>query len=65
VGRQLSRLRVVASPSAVALLAPCLGDLASAARAEGDVLSAREGMDDETFEVVEVVLGEKPAKTEG
>ena len=64
VGRQLSKLRVVASPKAVALLTPCLADLASAARAEGDILSAREGLDDETFEVTEIELAEKPGKTE-
>jgi hypothetical protein len=64
VGRQLSQLRVVASPKTAALLAPCLADLASAARAEGDILSAREGMDDGTFEVAEIQLAERPAKPE-
>ena len=42
---------------------PCLADLASAARAEGDVLEAREGMEDGAFEVTEIVLAEKPPKT--
>jgi valyl-tRNA synthetase len=65
VGRQLSKLRVVASPATAALLAPCLADLASAARAEGDVLSARQGLEDGAFEVVEIVLADKPAKSEG
>jgi valyl-tRNA synthetase len=64
VGRQLSALRVAASPKTVALLAPCLADLASAARAEGEILSAREGMEDGALEVTEIVLAEKPAKSE-
>ncbi|HEX9187053.1 MAG TPA: valine--tRNA ligase [Vicinamibacteria bacterium] len=65
VGRQLARLRVQASPRTVALLRPCLADLASAARAEGEVLAAREGMEDGSFEVTEIVLAEKPPKTTG
>jgi valyl-tRNA synthetase len=65
VGRQLATLRVVASPGTVALLSPCLADLASAARAEGEILSAREGMEDGAFEVTEIALAEKPPKTEG
>jgi valyl-tRNA synthetase len=64
VGRQLSKLRVVASPTTVAQVAPCLADVASAARAEGDILSAREGTPDGAFEVTEIVLADKPAKTE-
>jgi valyl-tRNA synthetase len=63
VGRQLASLRVVASPKTVALLAPCLADLASAARADGDILSAREGTEDGTFEVTEIVLADKPPKS--
>jgi valyl-tRNA synthetase len=62
VGRQLARLRVAASPRTFDLLAPCLADLASAARAEGDILEAREGMEDGAFEVTEIVLAEKPPK---
>jgi len=62
VGRQLARQRVVASPRTVALLGPCLPDLASAARTEGDVLSSREGMEDGAFEVTEIELAEKPQK---
>jgi len=62
VGRQLARLRVAASPRTVALLGPCLPDLSSAARAEGDVLAAREGMEDGAFEVTEIALAEKPPK---
>ena len=65
VGRQLARLRVAASPRTLDLLAPCLADLASAARAEGDVLEAREGLEDGTFEVTEIVLAEKPPKAIG
>jgi valyl-tRNA synthetase len=62
VGRQLARLRVAASPRTFDLLGPCLADLASAARAESDVLEAREGMEDGAFEVTEIVLAEKPPK---
>jgi valyl-tRNA synthetase len=62
VGRQLARLRVAASPRTHAVLAACLADLVSAARAEGEVLEAREGMEDGTFEVTEIVLAEKPPK---
>ncbi len=62
VGRQLSRLRVAASPRTAALVAACLPDLVSAARAEGDVLSPREGMEDGVFEVTEIELAEKPPK---
>jgi valyl-tRNA synthetase len=62
VGRQLARLRVAASPATVDLLGPCLADLGSAARAEGPVLEAREGMEDGAFEVTEIVLAEKPPK---
>jgi valyl-tRNA synthetase len=62
VGRQLARLRVAASPRTVALLGPCLADLASAARAEGEVLSPREGMEDGAFDVTDIELAEKPPK---
>jgi valyl-tRNA synthetase len=65
VGRQLARLRVFASPRTVSLLGPCLTDLLSAARAEGDVLVPREGMEDGLFEVTEIVLAEKPQKPAG
>jgi valyl-tRNA synthetase len=65
VGRQLARLRVVTSPRTRALVAPCLADLVSAARAEGDVLEPRDGMEDGAFEVTEIVLAEKPPKTAG
>jgi valyl-tRNA synthetase len=60
VGRHLSRLRVAASPATAALLGPCLGDLASAARVEGDLLFAREGLADDAFEVVEIELAAPP-----
>jgi hypothetical protein len=65
VGRQLAKLRVAASPRTHALVAPCLSDLVSAARAEGDVLEPREGMEDGAFEVLEIVLAEKPPKPAG
>ncbi len=63
VGRQLAKLRVAASPRTASLLGPCLGDVASAARAEGDILEVREGLEDGAFEVTEIVLAEKPPKT--
>ncbi len=56
VGRHLKRLQVAASPRIVALLRPCAGDLAAAARVEGEVLLAREGLADDAFEVVEMEL---------
>jgi valyl-tRNA synthetase len=65
VGRQLAALRVAASPQAVALLAPCIADLRAAARAEGELLEARAGLEPEAFEVVELVLAEKQARAEG
>jgi valyl-tRNA synthetase len=65
VGRQLATLRVATSPRTHAVLAPCLSDLVAAARAEGDVLAPREGIEDGTFEVVEIVLAEKPPKPAG
>jgi len=65
VGRQLARLRVEASPRTVALLGPCLHDLASAARAEGDVLGPRHGLEDGLFEVTEIELAEKPPRAAG
>ncbi|HVO09976.1 MAG TPA: valine--tRNA ligase [Vicinamibacteria bacterium] len=56
VGRHLDRLRVAVSPRTAALLRPSLGDLASAARVEGDVLEPREGAADDAFEVVAIEL---------
>jgi valyl-tRNA synthetase len=60
VGRQLSKLAVLASPRTASLVGPCLPDLVSAARAEGDVLRPREGMEDGVFEVAEMQLAPKP-----
>jgi valyl-tRNA synthetase len=62
VGRQLSRLHVVASSRTVALVGPCLADLVTAARAEGDVLEPRDGMEDGVFEVAAIELAAKPPK---
>jgi valyl-tRNA synthetase len=62
VGRQLARLRVAASPRTAALVGPCLADLAFAARADGEILEPREGMEDGAFEVAEIALAEKPPK---
>ncbi len=58
VGRHLATLRMAASPRTVRLVEPCLGDLAAAARAEGEVLEAREGLEDGAFELVELELAE-------
>jgi valyl-tRNA synthetase len=58
VGRHLSRLRMATSPGTAARLAPCLDDLRAAARAEGDVLEARDGVADGVFEVVAMELAE-------
>jgi valyl-tRNA synthetase len=60
VGRHLARLRVEASPRVIALLQPCAGDLAAAARVAGEILMAREGLADDAFEVVEIELAPLP-----
>jgi len=64
VGRQLATLRVAASPDTVARLRACLPDLRTAARAEGELLEARDGLAPEAFEVVELVLADKPPRAE-
>ena len=64
VGRPLAALRVAAHPASVALLRPCLADLRAAARAEGELLEARPGLEPLAFEVVELVLAEKQARAE-
>lgn len=58
VGRHLARLRIAASPATTRLLEPCLVDLVAAARAEGEVLEAREGLEDGSFEIVDLELAE-------
>jgi hypothetical protein len=55
---------MAASPDTVARLRPCLADLQAAARAEGDILEPREGLAPEAFEVVELLLAEKPPRAE-
>jgi valyl-tRNA synthetase len=64
VGRQLATLRVAASPDTVASLRACLPDLRAAARAEGEILEPREGLAADAFEVVELVLADKPPRAE-
>jgi valyl-tRNA synthetase len=64
VGRQLATLRVAASPETVASLRACLPDLRVAARAEGEILEPREGLAPDAFEVVELVLADKPPRAE-
>ena len=58
VGRHLDCLTVAVSSNTARLLAPCMGDLGSAARvpAGADVLVAREGLADDAFEVVRIDL---------
>jgi valyl-tRNA synthetase len=65
VGRHVATLRVVTSPATAQLVARCLPDLAAAARGEGEILEAREGTADGTFEVAEIVLAEKPVRPAG
>jgi valyl-tRNA synthetase len=60
VGRHLARLSVAVSPRVAALLHPCSGDLASAARVGGEILAAREGLADDAFEVAEIELAALP-----
>jgi hypothetical protein len=55
---------VAASPDAVASLRACLPDLRAAARAEGEILESREGLAADAFEVVELVLADKPPRAE-
>jgi valyl-tRNA synthetase len=64
VGRQLASLRVAASPETVAMLRGCLPDLQAAARAEGDILEPKDGLALDAFEVVELVLADKPPRAE-
>jgi valyl-tRNA synthetase len=64
VGRPLARLRVAVHPETVTALGPCLADLRAAARAEGELLEARAGLEAGAFEVVELVLAEKQARAE-
>jgi valyl-tRNA synthetase len=64
VGRQLATLRVAASPETVASLRACLPDLRSAARADGEILEPREGLAPEAFDIVEIVLADKPPRAE-
>jgi valyl-tRNA synthetase len=64
VGRHLASLRVAAEPSTVAALGPCLADLQAAARAEGELLESRAGLEPGAFQVIELALGEKPPRAE-
>jgi valyl-tRNA synthetase len=59
VGRHLTRLQVAASPASASLLGPCMADLSAAARVPaGDVLVARESLEDGAFEVLVIELAE-------
>jgi valyl-tRNA synthetase len=59
VGRHLTRLQIAASPATASLLAACMADLSAAARVpSGDVLVAREGLEDGAFEVLAIELAE-------
>jgi valyl-tRNA synthetase len=56
VGRHLAGLRLATSPDTASRLAGCLPDLRAAARAEGDILQAGEGIPEGTFELVAIEL---------
>ncbi len=58
VGRHLTRLKIAANAETAGLVEPCLDDLLAAARAEGEVLEVREGIEDGFFEVVDIELAE-------
>jgi valyl-tRNA synthetase len=58
VGRHLKRLKIAANAETAGLVEPCLDDLLAAARAEGEVLEVREGIEDGLFEVVDIELAE-------
>ncbi len=60
VGRHLKRLRVACAPATADVVASCLGDLLSAARAQESAIERRDGMDPAVFEVTEIVLAERP-----
>ncbi len=60
VGRHLKRLRVACAPATADLVASCLHDLVSAARAAESSIERREGMEPSVFEVTELVLAERP-----
>jgi valyl-tRNA synthetase len=61
VGRHLKRLRMATSPKTAERLAGCMGDLLAAARAAGDVIEPRPGLEDDAFEVLEIELEAAPA----
>jgi valyl-tRNA synthetase len=58
VGRHVSRLRVAAHPATATRLQPSLTDVLSAARVLDHTLEAREGLEEGTFEVLEMQLAE-------
>jgi valyl-tRNA synthetase len=58
VGRHLEWLRVAASPRTVRLLEPALTDVLAAARVVKHAIEPREGVEDGTFEVLDVRLAE-------
>jgi valyl-tRNA synthetase len=60
VGRHLRRLRVACAPASAELIAPSLSDLLAAARVDEHSLEPRPAMAPLTFEVVEVVLADRP-----
>jgi valyl-tRNA synthetase len=58
VGRHLARLRVATSPATAARLAPCVSDLRSAARVEGEIFDVEEDRAEGSFEMREIELAE-------
>ncbi|HET7293752.1 MAG TPA: valine--tRNA ligase [Vicinamibacteria bacterium] len=60
VGRHLRLLRVACAPATADLVAPSLPDLLAASRVEEHHLERRESLSPLAFEVVEIVLAERP-----
>ena len=60
VGRHLRRLRLVCAPATAELIAPSLSDLLAAARVDEHAIEVRETMAPMAFDVVEIVLGDRP-----
>ncbi len=60
VGRHLRRLRLACAPATAELIAPSLSDLLAAARVDEHAIEVRETMAPMAFEVVEIVLGDRP-----
>jgi valyl-tRNA synthetase len=60
VGRHLRRLRLACAPATAELIAASLSDLLAAARVDEHAIEERETIAPMAFEVVEIVLGDRP-----